>query len=223
AERLDLSDRQASLNEALGGNRSAEQARADLNAMDRGEVPRRFQDRISQRADSIVNGFDKNPLSAGVAEANTKLSIAQIARQEITRILDDIERADPTLQAKPLDIGRPLDATKAVSDATKPGKNATQQAKTVTSAPENATSTPKDATQSAGESSAADPVVQVADEILSRIEDMRISTGAMDADGNPITVSARELLASTDADIVRAQQDAKGFAAAAACFLQRGL
>jgi len=223
AERLDLSDRQASLNEALGGNRSAEQARADLNAMDRGEVPQRFQDRISQRADSIVNGFDKNPLSAGVAEANTKLSIAQIARQEITRILDDIERADPTLQAKPLDIGRPLDATKAVSDATKPGKNATQQAKTVTSAPENATSTPKDATQSAGESSAADPVVQVADEILSRIEDMRISTGAMDADGNPITVSARELLASTDADIVRAQQDAKGFAAAAACFLQRGL
>src|SRR5690606_34668102 len=150
AERLDLSDRQASLNEALGGNRSAEQARADLNAMDRGEVPQRFQDRISQRADSIVNGFDKNPLSAGVAEANTKLSIAQIARQEITRILDDIERADPTLQAKPLDIGRPLDATKAVSDATKPGKNATQQAKTVTSAPENATSTPKDATQSAG-------------------------------------------------------------------------
>lgn len=223
AERLDLSDRQASLNEALGGNRSAEQARADLNALDRGEVPQRFQDRITQRADTIAKGFDKNPLSAGVAEANTKLTMAQIARQEITRILDDIERADPTLQAKPLDIGPPRDATKSASDATQPGKNATQPAKTVTSAPENATSAPKDATRPAGESADVDPVVQVADEILARVEDMRISTGAMDADGNPITVSARELLASADADIVRAQQDAKGFAAAAACFLQRGL
>jgi hypothetical protein len=223
AERLDLSDRQASLNEALGGNRSAEQARADLNALDRGEVPQRFQDRITQRADTIAKGFDKNPLSAGVAEANTKLTMAQIARQEITRILDDIERADPTLQAKPLDIGPPRDATKSASDATQPGKNATQPAKAVTSASENATSAPKDATRPAGESADVDPVVQVADEILARVEDMRISTGAMDTDGNPITVSARELLASADADIVRAQQDAKGFAAAAACFLQRGL
>lgn len=223
AERLDLSDRQTSLNEALGGNRSAEQARADLNALDRGDVPQRFQDRIARRADSIVKGFDKNPLSAGVAEANTKLTMAQIARQEITRILDDIERADPTLQAKPLDIGRPRDATKTASDATQPGKNATQPAKTVTSAPENAASSPKDATRPASEAADADPVMQVADEILARVEDMRISTGAMDADGNPITVSARELLASADADIARAQQDSKGFAAAAACFLQRGV
>ena len=96
ADRLDLSDRQNSLNEALGGNRSAEHPRADLNALDRGEVPARFQDRLSQRADAIVQGFEKKPLAAGVAEANTKLTMAQIARQEITRILDDIERADPT-------------------------------------------------------------------------------------------------------------------------------
>jgi hypothetical protein len=223
AERLDLSDRQSSLNEALGGNRSAEQARADLNTMDRGEVPQRFQDRIAQRADTIVKGFDKKPLAAGVAEANTKLTMAQIARQEITRILDDIERADPTLQPKALDIGQPRNATKTASDATQPGKNATEPAKTLTSTPENATSTQKDASPPAGESAASDPVVQVADEILSRVEDMRIATGAMDADGNPITVSARELLASADADIARAAQDAKGFSAAAACFLQRGL
>ena len=52
---------------------------------------------------------------------------------------------------------------------------------------------------------------------------MRIATGALDEDGNPITVSARELLASADADIAKATQDAKGFAAAATCFLQRGL
>lgn len=222
AERLDLSDRQASLNESLGGNRSAEQDRADLNALDRGEVPQRLQDRISQRADTIVKGFDKKPLSAGVAEANTQLTMAQIARQEITRILDDIERAEPTLQAKPLDIGQPRAATKPATDATKPGKDATQTAKTVTSAPENATSTANDAARPAGDSADADPVVQVADEILARVDDVRISTGAMDEDGNVITVSAKELMASADADIARAQQDSKGFAAAAACFLQRG-
>ena len=79
-----------------------------------------------------------------------------------------------------------------------------------------------DAAKPAGESGTADPVVQVADEILARVEDMRIATGAMDADGNPITVSARELLAGADADIAKATQDAKGFAAAATCFLQRG-
>lgn len=222
AERLDLTDRQASLNEALGGNRSAEQARADLNALSRGEVPQRFQERVSQHADAIVKGFDKSPLAANVAEANTKLTMAQIARQEITRILDDIERADPTLQPKPLDIPSPRDATKSASDATKPGKNATQQTKIVTSSPENATSAPKDASKPGAETAEADPVVQVADEILARTEDVRLATGALDEDGNPITVSARELLASADADIAKATQDAKGFAAAATCFLQRG-
>lgn len=216
AERLDLSDRQATLNDALGGNRSAEQARADLNALDRGEVPQRFSERVSQRADAIVNGFDKNPLAANVAEANTKLTMAQIARQEITRILDDIERADPTLQPKALDIPEPKAMPKA--DAAEPkveskagGKPAGQDKPPAT-----------DAGKAAGESGTADPVVQVADEILARAEDIRISTGAMDADGNPITVSARELLASADADIAKATQDAKGFAAAATCFLQRG-
>lgn len=218
AERLDLTDRQTSLNEALGGNRSAEQARADLNVMDRGEVPQRFQDRVSQRADAIVKGFDKSPLAANVAEANTKLTMAQIARQEITRILDDIERADPTLQPKALDIPEPKAMPKADAAASKgespPGGKPVAQDKPAPAS---------DAAKPSGESGTADPVVQVADEILARVEDMRIATGAMDADGNPITVSARELLATADADIARAQQDAKGFSAAAACFLQRGL
>lgn len=217
AERLDLTDRQTALNEALGGNRSAEQARADLNAMDRGEVPQRFNDRVTQRADAIVKGFDKSPLAANVAEANTKVTMAQIARQEITRILDDIERADPTLQPKPLDIPALKAAPKSEVSAPKaespPGGKAGAQDK---STPEPDGGTP------GVESASADPVLQVADEILARTEDVRIATGALDEDGNPITVSARELLASADADIAKATQDAKGFAAAATCFLQRG-
>jgi hypothetical protein len=215
AERLALSDRKASLSDALGGSRSAEQARADLNAMDRGEVPQRFQDRVTQRADAIVQGFERNPLAAGVAEANTKLTMAQIARQEITRILDDIERAEPTLQAKPLEIPAPKAVAKPEGAKPKaeaqPGGKAVEQEKP---AAEPSVDTAKPS---------ADPEVAVADEILARVDDMRLPTGATDADGNPVTVSAREMLAQADAEIQAAQQDSRGFAAAAACFLQRGL
>lgn len=222
AERLELSDRQSALNDSLTGNRTAEQARADLNTLARGELPDRFQGRVSQRADSIVQGFEKKPLAAGVAEANTRQTMAQVAQQEIRRILDDIERAEPTLQAKPLDIGRPVDAPTAGKNAQDPAKNASEPAKVATTGGKDASATPKDAAPSKGEQADADPVVQVADEILSRMDDMRLSTGALDADGNPITVSARELMAQADADIVRAQEESRGFAAAAACFLQRG-
>lgn len=213
-------ERQATLTDSLAGNRSAELARGDLAAMDRGETPQRLQDRIDQRADAIAKSFDKSPLAAGVADGNTKLTMAQVARQEITRILDDIERADPTLQAKPLDIGQPRAATQPATDATQNGKSATEPAETSTSSAENAISTQKDASKPAAGS--VDPEVQVAEEILSRMDDMRLATGAFDEDGNPVTVSARELLAEVDAEIQAAQQDAKGFAAAATCFLQRG-
>lgn len=221
SERLELTDRQTALNDSLTGNRTAELARADLVALNRGEVPKRFEGRLSQRADAIVKGFDKSPLAAGVAKGN-KVSLAQVAREEISRIMADLDRAEPTLQAKPLDIGQPRVAAESATNAAKPVKDATQPAKTRTSDPKNATSEPKDATQAKGEQGDSDPVVQVADEILARSDDIRIATGAMDEDGNPVTLSARELLAEADADIARAQEESKGFAAAAACFLQRG-
>jgi hypothetical protein len=221
SERLELTDRQTALNDSLTGNRTAELARADLVALNRGEVPKRFEGRLSQRPDAIVKGFDKSPLAAGVAKGN-KVSLAQVAREEISRIMADLDRAEPTLQAKPLDIGQPRVAAEPATNAAKPGKDATQPAKTSTSDPKNATPEPKDATQAKGEQGDSDSVVQVADEILARTDDMRIATGALDEDGNPITLSARELLAQADADIARAQEESKGFAAAAACFLQRG-
>lgn len=222
-ERLDLADRQSALTERLDGNRTAEQARADLNTLSRGDVPERFQERVDQRADSIIQGFEKKPLAAGVAEANTQLTMAQAAQQEIRRILDDIERAEPTLQAKPLDISAPKQAETAPvagKSASKAGKAASEPAKSGT--PDKPTAEPDALTQPKGEPVDNDPVIHVADEILSRVDDMRLATGAMDADGNPITVSAREMLAQADADIVRAQEESRGFAAAAACFLQRG-
>ncbi|NVZ61259.1 hypothetical protein HX867_04115 [Pseudomonas gingeri] len=219
-ERMALSDRQAALTDSLSNNRSAELARGDLAAMDRGEIPQRFQGRVDQRADAIVQGFDKNPLAAGVAEGN-KMSMAQIARQEIARILDDIERADPTLQAKPLDIGASKNVEKPETAPAATGKPGGESgAPKVTTPDKPGADVVNDAGKGGGE--ASDPVLQVADEILSRVDDMRLATGALDADGNPVTVSAREMLAQADAEIQAAQQDARGFAAAAACFLQRG-
>jgi len=216
-ERQALTDRQAALGESLTGNRSAELARADLNALDRGEVPQRFQDRIARRADTIVQGFEKKPLAAGVAEGNTRLSMAQVAQQEIRRILDDIERAEPTLQAKPLDIGTSKEVEKpeaaSAATASKAPKSGSEPAKPASEGAE---------AESISGKPASDPEIQLADEVLSRMDDMRLSTGAMDAEGNPITVSAREMLASADADIAKAQEESRGFAAAAACFLQRG-
>ena len=225
AERLNLTDRQTALNDALGGNRSAELARADLAALDRGETPKRLQDRMARRADEIVQGFEKKPLTAGVAEANTKLTMAQVAQQEIRRILDDIERAEPTLQAKPLDISTPKDVAKPEASSPKgdlpPGGK--PAAVKVTTPDKPGTEVVSEGGKPAGDNVDADPVLQVADEILARMDDMRLSTGALDADGNPITVSAREMLAQADADIVKAQEESRGFAAAAACFLQRGV
>lgn len=212
-----LSQRKAELEKLMERADAAATARSDLEAIGRGEVPERFSAQVDAQAEKVSQRFKPSPIANGVRNAKPQ-SMAQIARQEITRILDDIERADPTLQPKPLDIPDPKAAPKPEAAAPKAdsapdGKATMAKTATVESDPAAA---PK------GESADSDPVLQVADEILARAEDVRISTGAMDEDGNHITVSARELLASADADIAKATQDAKGFAAAATCFLQRG-
>lgn len=69
---------------------------------------------------------------------------------------------------------------------------------------------------------ATDPEVRLADTVLNELGDIQVPTGAIDADGKPVTVSARELLAQADNDIQRAQLESRGIDAAAACALQRG-
>lgn len=216
AERLELNDRQTSLNDALNGNRSAELARADLAALNRGETPQRLQDRVEKRADAIAKGFEKNSLAAGVAEGNTKLTMAQIARQEITRILDDIERTAPRIDPAPLEMPARVEAI--------PDKGSSQKVVDSTARTTSAETAPvgSESPDGAATTRQGDPEIALADEILARVDDMRLPTGATDADGNAVTVSARELLVQADAEIQAAQQDARGFAAAAACFLQRG-
>ncbi|MGH8381743.1 hypothetical protein [Pseudomonas sp.] len=222
AERLDLTDRVTALGDSISGNRTAELARADLAAIQRGEVPQRLQVRIEQRADAIAKGFEQKPLAGAVAEGN-RLNVAQAIRQEMARIVADQDLAQPQLQARALDIGAPKAATPEQQPATKVAKPASESAKNASMKEEPATAE-RDGADLGGPSQAdADPTIQLADEVLARMDDMRLATGALDAEGKPVTVSARELLAQADAEIQAAQQDARGFSAAAACFLQRGL
>ncbi|MNN83824.1 hypothetical protein D3C81_2009130 [compost metagenome] len=60
------------------------------------------------------------------------------------------------------------------------------------------------------------------DSIVSGQRDVQLPTGAIDEEGRPVTVSARELLAEADADIARANNDSSGFLAAALCSLRFG-
>ncbi len=197
--RQELTERQTALTDELAGNRQAELARAELAAMDRGEIPQRLQSRIEQEADAIIKGFEPRKLAVGVREG--QFNIAQVAREEIDRIRLEMERIDPLLQARPLEEIRP--ATREIKPTEKVIAAPAEKAAEVTEADR-------------------DPTVLVAGEILARVEDMQLATGAIDADGIPITVSARELMARADVDIQQAQADSRGFAAAAACFLQRG-
>jgi hypothetical protein len=64
--------------------------------------------------------------------------------------------------------------------------------------------------------------VAAADQVLAS-QDFQIPTGEIDVDGTPKMASARELMAKAEADVAQAKNDAKGFDAAAACFLSGGL
>lgn len=209
AEREQLTAQRDGVAQSLEGNRMAEQARGELAAMDRGESPKQLEERVTQRADEMAKGFERKPLADSVKQAGTDGSmqnIAQVARQEIARVLADVDRLDPRaepvmpkadlLSAEPAAVAN-VDPAAPKADAANPEGQPT--------------------------SDQGDPTVRVADEIMARVDDIQLPTGATDVDGNPVTVSAKQMMAEADAEIVRADQDSKGFAAAAACFLQRGL
>lgn len=223
AERQELTGRISTLEDSLHGNRTGELARGELAAMARGETPQRMEPRIKERAEQIIQAFQPKPLAAGVVEGNARLNLAAAARQEIGRLIAEQDAIAPRLEPVTLDIGQPKPVTKAADSVTEQPVNTTKEGESVTSGAKPATPERDPADLASPSQADADPTIQLADEVLSRMDDMRLATGALDADGMPVTVSAREMLAQADSDIKAAQQDARGFAAAAACFLQRGL
>lgn len=69
---------------------------------------------------------------------------------------------------------------------------------------------------------AESPVISAVKELLIQ-QDILVPTGEIDADGNLVVRSGRELMAESDAAIAKAQQDAAGIEAAVSCFLTRGV
>lgn len=226
-DRQQLSERVTALEESIQGNRAGELARGELAAIARGDVSARLQPRIEARADEIMQGFGPSPLASGVTQGNTRLSLAAAARAEISRLVAEQDALAPRVEPVGLDIGASRNVEKQVTgnagnDLPPGGKS--EEPKVTTPDKSGGEVVNKDPADLASPSQAdADPTIQLADEIMARVDDIHLPTGAMDDEGRPITVSARELLAQADDDIKAAQQDARGFAAAAACFLQRGL
>ncbi len=50
-----------------------------------------------------------------------------------------------------------------------------------------------------------------------------VPTGEIDADGNMVVRSGREVMAEAEAEIAKAEADAVGIEAAVSCFLTRGV
>lgn len=68
-ERLRLNERKAEIESATDVNRQAEIARGELNALQRGEIPQRYQSRIDAETGRITGGFDLRQTARAKAEA----------------------------------------------------------------------------------------------------------------------------------------------------------
>ena len=68
-ERQRLNERKAEIESATDVNRQAEIARGELNALQRGEIPQRYQSRIDAETGRITSGFDLRQTARARAEA----------------------------------------------------------------------------------------------------------------------------------------------------------
>lgn len=212
-ERAQLGERQSVLNESLNSNRSAEQARADLNALDRGEIPARFAERFNVRADEIIQGFQRKPLAAGVAEARLTPTPRQVnervAREEIDTLVREHEatlprepEAAPTPRTEPRPSGKPADPSSATPDR---------------SGPDVANS----AAKPAGDGKPAteiSPELELLRGAVAKNPEAVVRTG-YDADGNPTSARADQVLAEIEAEHAAGIREANSYAAAVGCLL----
>lgn len=212
-ERAELLDSQRTLNESLEGNRNAEQARADLNAMDRGETPARFEERVNARADEIIQGFQRNKLSGAVEEAS--LTPRQINERDALEELDTLIRDyDASLPREPVDA--PAPKVEQTAPKTPPDEPPTPTAGKPTGEPAKAeTGSKESGSQQAG---AEPPELQMLRNAVAKNPDAIIRVGE-DADGNIASIKAADALAEIEAEYKAGTQDAQAYTAAVTCLL----
>lgn len=227
------------LNQQLEGNRAAERARFDLAAMDRGETPARLQKQVDQRAEQIGSAFKRSALASSVAPDHG-MALNRLAADEIQRMLREagqlveepaapVEPRTPASDSTPTGQAQQLRAPQAPQQAETTGSGptgvATNEAQTVTPTAEGVTRPAESVTDGSGSTpiDGIDPALPaLLDAVAAGERDLQVPTGAINEDGTPVIVSARELLAEADAEIAQAANDSKGFLAAALCALRFG-
>ena len=229
------------INQALEGNRAAERAGADLAAMDRGQVPSRFAGKVDERAEQIGSAFKRTALASSVAPDHGA-ALMRAAGKEAEKLLregghivDDIVVSPVRdLETAPAAADRPGgEAPRAGDSATPPdlsGRSGDARADAEQQGqPTQEASAPDPEQVREPSAVATDPLADIdtalpslVDSIVAGERDVQVPTGAFNEDGSAVTVSAREMLAEADGNIARAENDSKGFLAAALCALRFG-
>lgn len=181
-------------------------------------------DRIASREAEIKDGYRKTALVSSVSP-DRGAALMRLASEEIRKILPEQFPDQATPDAAIVRTPE-RDAASTVDDAlANPGRGISR-----------ATPRPDEAARSGGPDSQARPkpsgradeselepvVSDLVQSIMAGEREITLPTGAVDADGNLVTVSARELLEQADAQVARAENDSKGIIAAALCALRFG-
>lgn len=109
-ERQRLNERKAEIESATDVNRQAEIARGELNALQRGEIPQRYQERIDAETNRIASGFDLRQTARAKAEAAPwqvresalRAAIAQSVTGRPVNVEAIFDLADPAKRAAAL-------------------------------------------------------------------------------------------------------------------------
>lgn len=233
-ERSGIDARIAQIEAEISGNRAAERAKSELAAMDRGETPARLQKQVDQRAEQIGSAFKRSALSSSVAPDHGQ-ALNRLAAEDIQRMLGESGQ----LIEEPVTVARTPEpdatATAAVQQPRYPGAQGQGESSVAAPVAAEAQAGPAGADMAAPRSDAAAAITQddavagidpalpaLLDAVAAGERDLQVPTGAINEDGTPVTVSARELLAEADAEIAQAAIDSKGFLAAAMCALRFG-
>ncbi len=105
-----MTRKQAELESATDVNRQAEIARGELSALQRGEIPQRYQERIDAETNRIASGFDLRQTARSKAEAAPwqvretalRAAVAQSVTGRPVNVEAIFDLADPTKRAAAL-------------------------------------------------------------------------------------------------------------------------
>jgi hypothetical protein len=121
-ERQRLNERKAEIESATDVNRQAEIARGELNALQRGEIPQRYQSRIDAETGRITSGFDLRQTARAKAEAAPwqvresalRAAVAQSVTGRPVNVEAIFDLADPAKRAAALQrLKEPVEAVAA--------------------------------------------------------------------------------------------------------------